>query len=133
MKFSIIDSKRTNNFSDPKIETKIMSLWKDNFSEIDIIKNEKLSIASVYHDYESNYKGDYTVSICKEDNLKGNFDTERYKWKEYKVDNDDEMGIYNTWKKIWSDEENNIIERVYDFDFEHYKSNGEISIFVAIL
>ncbi len=28
MKFSILDSKRTNNFTNPKIQTKIMSLWE---------------------------------------------------------------------------------------------------------
>lgn len=30
MKFSIVDSEKTNNFTDPTIQTKIMSLWENN-------------------------------------------------------------------------------------------------------
>lgn len=50
----------------------------------------------------------------------------------YKVDVNDKLGVINTWQKIWLDEENHKINRVYDFDFEQYKPNGEISIVVAI-
>jgi hypothetical protein len=93
---------------------------------------EDLTIACVYHEYQTNYKDDYTVSLCKEDNTNGVFDTSKYQWEVYKVDVNDKLGVINTWQKIWLDEENHKINRVYDFDFEQYKPNGEISIAVAI-
>ena len=40
-----------------------------------------------------------------------------------KVDSNDKSGVINTWKRIWSDEDNHKINRVYDFDFEQYKFN----------
>ncbi|MBZ6003705.1 transcriptional regulator [Leuconostoc gelidum subsp. aenigmaticum] len=132
MKFLILDSERTNNFTDPNIQTKIMSLWEKNSLGIKQFLKEDLTIACVYHEYRTNYKDDYTVSLCKEDDINGVFDTSKYQWKVYKVDVNDKLGVINTWQKIWLDEENHKINRVYDFDFEQYKPNGEISIVVAI-
>jgi len=132
MKFLILDSERTNNFTDPNIQTKIMSLWEKNSLGIKQFLKEDLTIACVYHEYQTNYKDDYTVSLCKEDNTNGVFDTSKYQWEVYKVDVNDKLGVINTWQKIWLDEENHKINRVYDFDFEQYKPNGEISIAVAI-
>lgn len=132
MKFSIVDSEKTNNFTDPTIQTKIMSLWENNGLIIGKVLKEGLTVACVYHDYQTNYKGDYTVSLCQEDMTNGVFDTSKYQWQAYKVDINDKLGVINTWQKIWSDEENHKINRVYDFDFEQYKPNGEISIVVAI-
>lgn len=36
------------------------------------------------------------------------------------------------WEKIWMEEENNMIERIYDFDYELYSPDGSVSICVAI-
>ncbi|MEX0380004.1 transcriptional regulator [Leuconostoc sp. MS02] len=132
MKFSIVDSEKTNNFTDPTIQTKIMSLWENNGLIIGKVLKEGLTVTCVYHDYQTNYKGDYTVSLCQEDMTNGIFDTSKYQWQAYKVDINDKLGVINTWQKIWSDEENHKINRVYAFDFEQYKPNGEISIVVAI-
>ena len=129
MKFLILDSERTNNFTDPNIQTKIMSLWEKNSLGIKQFFKEDLTIACVYHEYQTNYKDDYTVSLCKEDNTNGVFDTSKYQWKVYKVDVNDKLGVINTWQKIWLDEENHKINRVYDFDFEQYKPNGEMLLY----
>lgn len=128
MKISILDSKRTNNFTDPEIQTKIMSMWE----KVDL-GQEDLTIACIYREYQADYRGDYTVSLCKENSLEGIFDTSKYQWKEYIVDTNDKEGIINTWKKIWCDEDNYKIKRIYNFDFEQYKQNGEVSILVAVL
>ena len=133
MKFSILDSVKTNNFTDPKIEQKITTMWEKHSKDVKEIFEAGGIISCVYHDYQSNYKGDYIVSLCKENNVTGTFDTSGYNWKEYIVDNNDPFGINNTWKRIWSEEETNEIDRVYDFDFEQYKLDGEVRIFIAIL
>lgn len=132
MKFSISNTIRTNNFKDAAIQEKIMGLWQQSNAFIAQAKEQGKSIAAVYYNYESDYKGDYSLSICKETKSEEDFDTSKYQWKEYKVDSSDELGVLNAWKKIWSEEEAQIIQRVYDFDFENYPSAGEISIFIAI-
>lgn len=132
MKFTILDSDRTNNFTDPHIESKIKTLWEKNHTHIQECLKEGITIVCLYHDYQSNYKGDYTVSLGKEDNDYGIFNTSNYEWREFKVNSADPLGVINTWKKIWLAEDNQEINRVYDFDFEQYSPNGQISIFVAI-
>ncbi|MGM0125213.1 hypothetical protein IGI37_002611 [Enterococcus sp. AZ194] len=132
MKFSILKSERTNNFTDPAIQTKILSLWEINASTVQETFEKGGTIVCVYHAYQTNYKGDYSVSLCPEEVADGIFDTTKYQWKEYIVDSDDKLGVINTWQKIWAEEDNQQIKRVYDFDFEQYKANGEVSIFVAI-
>lgn len=132
MKFSILNTIRGNNFTDPDIQVKLMDFWKQNGSFLKEAKEQDKIVAAVYHDYESDYKGDYLVSICKESEADYAFDTSAYLWKEYVVSKNDEQGIVNTWKKIWSDEEAQVINRVYDFDVEKYAPNGEISILIAV-
>lgn len=60
------------------------------------------------------------------------FNTSNYEWREFKINSADPLGVINTWKKIWLAEDNQEINRVYDFDFEQYSPNGQTSIFVAI-
>lgn len=132
MKFSIINTERTNNFKDSKCKSKIQSLWAKSYEDIkNVMANGKV-IACVYHSYESDYKGDYSVSICDENEENGNFDTSNYSWKEYKVEDNDPNEIIKTWEKIWKDEENHIINRKYSFDYEKYSSTDTPSIFVAV-
>lgn len=132
MKFSVLDSIRTNNFTDPDMSKKVQHLWEKNNMEVQKFLKEGIVIAGIYHNYQSDYKGDYTLSLSREDDMKGTFDTSDHQWKEYLVDAKDKLGVYNTWKKIWVDEDNHKIKRVYDFDFEQYYPNGEVSIKIAV-
>lgn len=63
MKLTIISSVRTNNFNDDRLVEKIAGLWK----EASIHLTQDQIIYGVYHNYESDYKGDYTLSIAIED------------------------------------------------------------------
>lgn len=132
MKFSILNTIRGNNFTDPDIQVKLMDFWKQNESLIKESREQGNIVAAVYHDYESDYKGDYSVSICKESEDDYASDSSQYLWREYVVPKNNEHGLVNTWKKIWSDEESQVINRVYDFDIEKYAPNGEISILIAV-
>lgn len=132
MKFKTLSSVYTNNFTDVNIKNKILSLWNENKTNIETSFEKENSIACIYHKYQSDFKGDYTASICIE-NENGDFDSKGYIWKEYKIENDkNTLDILSVWKKIWCDETKGIFKRVYDFDFELYKANGEVSIFVAV-
>lgn len=132
MKLAILDTKRTNNFNDAALQEKMVALWQHNMPAVKKASNEGLTVGCVYCNYESNYQGDYSVALCKEDSNSGVFDTANNSWKEYPVDSNDKLGIIHTWQKIWSDEDEQKIDRAYTFDFEQYLPNGTISILVAI-
>ncbi|KGA97778.1 transcriptional regulator [Alkalihalobacillus alcalophilus ATCC 27647 = CGMCC 1.3604] len=132
LKLSIINSIRTNNFHDQQILQRITEMWKEAYNKL----NEKDCIKyGVYYEYESNYKGDYSLSVAVENNNAGPFieipKSESYDI--FKVDTTEEQGIFNTWKKIWEQEEAGTLERAYSYDFEKYYPNGEIEIHIAIV
>ena len=132
MKFSIMATERTNNFTDSAIQAKITGLWEKNSEAVKKAAEKGMVIACVYHEYESNYQGDYAVSLCFEETEQADFDTEKYTWKMYPVDRRDAQGILTTWRQIWSEEENQQLQRKYSFDFEQYAPDGEVAIFIAI-
>jgi predicted transcriptional regulator YdeE len=125
----IIKSVRTNNFKDKAIMQKITDLWKEATS----VLPEDEVIYGLYHDYESDYKGDYTLSVAMESN--DNESTINIpiasKYETFEVDTSDENGILNTWKQIWELEEKGNLSRAYSFDFEKYYPNGQIEIHIA--
>lgn len=130
MKFTILDTERTNNFNDGDIQNKITALWERNIAIIKKASQRGLVTACIYYQYVSDYHGDYSVSLCIEDN-NGVFDTSKYSWQEYKVSNI-ENGVITTWQTIWSNEDQHKINRAYSFDFERYSPNGDVSILVAV-
>ena len=132
MKFSIMATERTNNFTDSAIQAKITGLWEKNSEAVKKAAEKGTVIACVYHEYESNYQGDYAVSLCFEETEQADFDTEKYTWKKYPIDRRDAQSILTTWRQIWSEEENQQLQRKYSFDYEQYAPDGEVAIFIAI-
>ena len=131
MKLTIINGVRTNNFNDNLLMQKITGLWKE---ASDHLTNQDFIVYGVYHDYESDYKGDYTLSIAMEDS-KSEPSLEipnNAKYEVFNVDTSEEQGIINTWKKIWERENLGTLNREYTYDFEKYYPNGDIEIYIAI-
>jgi predicted transcriptional regulator YdeE len=131
MRLTIINGVRTNNFNDNLLMQKITGLWKEASNRL---TNQDIIIYGVYHDYESDYKGDYTLSIAIEDS-KSEPSLEipnNAKYEIFNVDSAEEQGIINTWKKIWERENSGTLKRAYTYDFEKYYPNGEIEIYIAI-
>src|SRR5690606_27968725 len=90
-------------------------------------------IYGVYYDYESDYKGDYSLGVAIEGDGTSIIEiptTENYKI--FNVDTTDEQGIFKTWSKIWDLEEVGTLKRAYTFDYEKYYPNGEIDVHIAI-
>jgi len=131
MKLTTINSIRTNNFSDDRVMQKITELWKDASNRL--AKYESITYG-VYHEYESDYKGDYSLSIAIEDNGEKPVIEipDHVKYEIFKVDTGEEQGIFNTWSKIWDQEESGTLKRAYSYDYEKYYPNGEIEIHIAI-
>lgn len=87
----------------------------------------------VYYDYESDYKGDYSLSVAIENEFGESFIEipKNKKYKIFKVDTIDEKGILNTWNEIWKQQETGLLKRAYSYDFEKYFPNGDIEIHIA--
>lgn len=131
MKLKIINSVQTNNFSDDLLMQKIIGLWEEASNRL---TNQEIITYGVYHKYESDYKGDYTLSIAIEDN-DGETSLEipnNTRYEIFNVDPTEEQGVINTWRRIWERENANTLVRAYSFDFEKYYPNGEIEIYIAL-
>ncbi|MCK6207677.1 AraC family transcriptional regulator [Bacillus infantis] len=131
MNLTIIKSVRTNNFNDEAIMQKISEMWKEASS---ILSNQYEVKYGLYYDYESDYKGDYTLSVAIES---GNNDStvkipNTTKYEIFEVNTLDELGILNAWREIWDREAKGDLERAYSFDFEKYYPNGQIGIHIAV-
>ncbi|MGJ7910101.1 GyrI-like domain-containing protein [Neobacillus sp. LXY-1] len=131
MNLKTINSVRTNNFKDERIMEKITGMWKESTK---VLKNKDAVVYGLYYDYESNYKGDYSLSVATEgtgDEASIEIPSDN-KYEMFIVDPTDEQGVYKTWKKIWESEEKGTLNRAYTYDFEKYYPNGTIEIYIAI-
>lgn len=130
IELKIIKEIRTNNFNDEDVMKKITDMWKDASSEL---SNDKGNIYGLYHEYESDYKGDYTLCVSIEcDNESSIVVPDDAKYEVFKVNTDDEQGIFKTWKEIWKKEEEGQLKRAYTYDFEKYYPEGRIDIYIAV-
>ncbi len=131
MNLTIINSVRTNNFKDEAIMQKITDMWKE--ASIVLINHDEVKYG-LYYDYESDYKGDYTLSVaiesCDNESIIQIPDTRKYEI--FEVDQLDENGILHTWKEIWGLEDKGELKRAYSLDFEKYYPNGQIEIHIDI-
>jgi predicted transcriptional regulator YdeE len=123
-KLYIVDSIETNNFNDPLIMQKIDGLWQKAMT---LCQKNQIKYG-VYHDYESDFKGNYTISVATDaDN--GNVPLEvSGEYMVFDVDVKIENPILESWKKIWSIP----LDRAYTFDFEQYNLDGTIQIYIAL-
>ena len=63
MKLYVVNSIRTNNFNDDQMIVKIKKMWEDSLRKI---MHDQTIVYGVYYEYESDYKGDYSLSDCNE-------------------------------------------------------------------
>ena len=130
MDLTILNFIRTNNFNDENVMQKIMEMWQNTSA---YLSDHKGDTYGLYYEYESDYKGDYTlgVAIKKESDSSITIPSDT-KFEIFKVDADEEQGIMNTWKDIWNKEKKGELDRAYTFDFEKYYPDGKIDIYIAI-
>src|SRR5699024_1704478 len=98
-----------------------------------ILADKNENVYGLYHEYESDYKGDYTLCVAVEGRDKSSVaipdDT---KYEVFKVNTNDEQGIFNTWNEIWKKEDENQLNRAYTYDFEKYYPDENIDIYIAV-
>lgn len=132
--FFVIDSVRTNIFSDEKMIEKIKTVWQEAQAKL---TDHTGNIYGVYNHYQSDYRGDYTLSIAVDEPIKhvttiitpnpiDNYCV-------FVVDDNHEDKIYQTWQHIWGLEQERKIIRAYDVDFEKYHPDGKVEIYISVL
>lgn len=132
--FFAINSVTTNNFTDENMIDKIQSLWQEAQSKI---KDNTGCVYGVYHHYQSDYRGDYTLSIAVDHPIQHVASTitpnpiDNYAV--FEVNDNHEDKIYQTWQQIWALEQDNKIRRAYDVDFEKYYPDGRVEIYISLI
>lgn len=122
-------SMRTNNFNDPRLQEKFEELWE---KAADLFPLEE-PIYALYHEYESDYKGDYTVSLALESQLgQAKTKTAEVPKQDYKIFPATRETIPQTWQEIWRLEELGQLNRLYQLDFEKYDPDGEVNIYIGV-
>jgi predicted transcriptional regulator YdeE len=124
-KLYIINSVETNNFNDSQIMQKIGGLWQ----KVAKLSNNIIKYG-VYHNYKSDFKGNYVFSVAIENQIISESDPLEIDgdYMVFNVDTNVETPIVKAWKEIWSMP----INRAYTFDFEQYNSDGTIQIYIAV-
>lgn len=133
MRLNVIKQIRTNNFNDEQLMLKITAMWQE--------ANQKLHrydqpIYAVYHDYEGDYRGDYSLSVAVENKRIGKSVIKLPQDDNYEVfpvNPPDDKGIVKTWNQIWKLEDTRKLNRKYTYDFELYYPNGDVEIHIALI
>ncbi|WP_373819165.1 effector binding domain-containing protein [Glaesserella sp.] len=123
-----LDFIRTHNFNENAGE-KICSLLQRNVKRLP--QNEPCYV--VYDNYESDFNGNYQVSLALESNPTGNtaiIEIEDLAW--YEVFPTTRECILQTWRQIWNKEKQGLLKRAYQTDFEKYYPDGNVEIYISL-
>lgn len=132
---------RTSNAKEMNPETsKIGALVKQFDTEILVDYKNGARVYSVYYNYESDYSGEYSVlagSDQVENSLAENLESVLLPAGAYMIfeaKGEVPQVVIETWMKVWEyfSKDNSQYQRSYTTDFEFYKNQTEIEIYIAI-
>ena len=136
-------SVRTNNDNEQSpVNGKLMKLW-GKFFEDDVMskipnQKENSPMFGVYSSYESDFNGDYTVTAGMEvssNDSASEYESIKIEAGEYllfRAKGEMPKIVVDTWKEVWEFFSNNNTERKFSTDFELYKSQEEVEIYIAV-
>ena len=136
-------STRTKNSNEMNPETaKIGAIWQKFDTTVEVNYKDGERVYGIYYNFESDANGEFDVLAGYEtsnDKLdKATIEKGKYlvfnKTFEETDDNTRIQAIIATWGKIWEyfSNENSQYKRIYKTDFEYYKSQNEIEIYISI-
>ncbi len=132
---------RTTNENEMKPSTaRIANLWQKFYADVMPKLPEGAKIYGVYTNYQSDYMGEFDVIACSDafqpDQLPDSIQTKIQSGKYLVFTAEGEMPqiVIDLWGKIWTyfQSDNCSYQRAYTTDFEYYKSENEIEIYIAL-
>lgn len=132
---------RTTNAKEMNPATgKIGALWKEFDEQVKVDYKNGNRVYAVYFDYESDVTGEYSV-LAGTDQLDANSTTQLVttviqngKYLVFTAQGDIPKIVFDTWAQVWEyfSKKDAKYERLYTTDFEYYKSQNEIEIYIAV-
>lgn len=126
-KLYILEKARLNNFTDAQVKEKISALWQKALKQVE--NQDESVMYGIYSDYESDYRGDYTLSIASEVPI-GN-DTITLPHGMYTTFITDSEHVASTWQQVWDMEQKGKLKRSYNIDYERYLAEDTVVIAVG--
>jgi predicted transcriptional regulator YdeE len=130
---------RTKNSDERNSTTqKIAPLWKQFYSEVLPKLKKGDAVYGVYHNYEYDEHGEYDVLIGSEELVLSKalhtVSLEGGRYLMFPVRGDLPQAIEETWKEIWHyfGDESVDERRNFTTDFELYKSENEVEIYIGV-
>ncbi|WP_172200700.1 effector binding domain-containing protein [Campylobacter sp. RM16188] len=122
---------RTDNASEMNGEGRIADLWREFLNSG---YNGTDEICAVYHEYESDLNGSYSLLVGTKGSPRGVYEKVIAKAGKYAVFSKEGAGentVIELWREIWEFFENSNLKRAYVTDFEKYLKD-KIEIYVSI-
>ena len=122
---------------------KISAIWQKFDSTVEVNYKDGERVYGVYYNYESDANGEFNV-LAGYEISNDKLDTVKIEKGKYLVfnkifeDTDDNtriQAVIETWGKIWEyfTNKNSQYKRIYNTDFEYYKNQNEIEIYISII
>lgn len=132
---------RTTNANEMNPETsQIGALYQRFDEEVTVDYKNGSRVYGVYYNYESDASGEFSV-LAGTDQISPSENNELEKIKlpkgkyiVFEAKGDMPQVVIDTWGEIWNYFENNknMPERAYCVDFEYYKSQNEVEIYIGV-
>ena len=130
---------RTNNANEANPDSaKIGQLWQ-SFCATDYFKNRgDAPVYGVYHDFESDDKGDYSLLTGVEVEAGNGKDAQvtlaNGNYLVFRAEGKMPDVVFETWAKIWAyfDSTEATHKRAYQTDFEYYLNDQGVDIYISV-
>ncbi|MFW5442697.1 MAG: GyrI-like domain-containing protein [Methylococcaceae bacterium] len=135
---------RTTNANEMNPETaKIGKIWQKFDSEVDVDYQGGERVYGVYYNYELDANGEFDV-LAGCEKVSNSLDEVVIQKGKYLVfngkaktpdDNARIQAVIETWSKVWEYflNEGSEYKRAYKTDFEHYKNQSDVDIYVSVV
>ena len=130
---------RTKNADEMSPDTsKISGLWQRFYTDVAQHLEKEAAVLGVYCNYESDFTGEFDVlagsDVLENDVANDSVTIQAGRYLVFEGNGSMPQAVIDTWSRIWEYFSSNEPEytRAYTTDFELYKSDCEIQIFIAI-
>lgn len=130
----------TNNKEMDPSTAKIGKLWEEFYKNCSSLLNNNSKVYGLYTNYESDATGEFDVIACSDtlskEQLENSEEFHILSGKYLKFSGSGEMPqvVISLWGQVWEhfNSSNCPHTRAYTTDFEHYKSENEVEILIAV-